>query len=235
MNIFEFISKNHDVLSVCVSIIVGFATIITSIATIIVAKNQSKLSEIQNQMQNRINQPIFEVRTYQTQDGNDGKYGTEFLEVNNVGANIVSCAVDPTAFFILSRIENGQKNSLYMKIEDYFYASSHDSENEKNIHRSFCPGNNRVFCEGYMAAVEDSKGSDVLYFFDKTILIKVEYKDIFGANHIVYYQDKREIDEEAYKYYFSKAQEDFPDWSITLNNIDYPSAKARIDELCLGK
>jgi len=229
--LFNYISKNKTDIPTYVSIVVGIATVLTSIATIIVAVRQNKISAIQNQMQDSINQPVFDIRYYQIQDKDDGLYGTTILDVNNVGQRVLSCDVMATAFFCLSKNDHNHKDTVIIKIDDYFYVSTKDSSNPNNIKHCFCPGNNRVFCTEYRNALNDPDKGDALFFFDEILLVKVDYTDVFNKQHTLYFDTNKPIDKVTYQHYFIENQK-YNEIDIhSLNKISYRRMKDIINSL----
>lgn len=124
--ILDYLARNKDSLSILVSIVVGIATLITSIVSIHVMMSQNKISQEQTDIQKSQIQPIFTIVVHQQQDFDDGKYGTEVLNVRNLGSKVLDYSVDVDVFFQLSRHEKMQNDTIYFEIPDYFNASYSD-------------------------------------------------------------------------------------------------------------
>lgn len=227
---YDFIFHHKDFIAIIVAIIVGFATIVTSITSVILTKHQIKISEKQNQMQDLMNQPIFEISLSQQQDSDDGLYGTDILEINNIGDKMTSCDVSVSVFFCLSKYNDGIIDTLNIKVDDYFLFRCRDYANQNNVNCFVCPGNNRIFANGYLAAIEDSKKGDAIYFYDMVILVRIVYKDKFKKEHTLYFNEKNEIDETTYNYYFEKSEKDFDHISYRLDEVNYSEMKELLDK-----
>ena len=66
--ILDYLSRNKDSLSILVSIVVGIATLITSIVSIHVMMSQNRISQEQTDIQKSQIQPIFTIVVHQQQD-----------------------------------------------------------------------------------------------------------------------------------------------------------------------
>ena len=91
--IVKYLLENKDLIALISSILIGFATIIISIISAYYVCQQTKIYREQTNIQKKQNQPIFVVKIWQQQDGDDGKYGTEILEVHNYGSRILKCNI----------------------------------------------------------------------------------------------------------------------------------------------
>lgn len=206
----KYLSENSEIIALLVSIVVGIATIITSAVNVYLVKCQIDINKEQNALQKKQCQPIFDIVIKQQQDSDDGKYGTDILEVRNIGGKIPFCKIESSVFFCLSYHHKGIRDSICVKIADYFYASISNTVGDGLITQEWCPGNNRKFCEGYFQAINDSH-DETVYFYDKIVLLKIDYKDIMNESHTIYYKKNIQISEEQYKYYFDAADQS---WNI---------------------
>ena len=75
--------ENKDLIALISSILIGIATIIISVISAYFVYQQTKIYREQTDIQKKQPQPVFVVRIWQQQDGDDGKYGTEILEVHS--------------------------------------------------------------------------------------------------------------------------------------------------------
>lgn len=96
--ILDYLARNKDSLSILVSIVVGIATLITSIVSIHVMMSQNRISQEQTDIQKSQIQPIFTIVVHQQQDFDDGKYGTDVLNVRNLGSKVLDYSVDVDVF-----------------------------------------------------------------------------------------------------------------------------------------
>lgn len=102
-NIVKYLLENKDLIALLSSFLIGVATIIISIISAYYVCQQTKIYREQTNIQKKQNQPIFVVKIWQQQDGDDGKYGTEILEVHNYGSRIQKCAISTSVFYRLVR------------------------------------------------------------------------------------------------------------------------------------
>lgn len=220
----NFLLENKDVITLIVSIVVGFSTMATSFVSISIMKQQSRLSEEQNEMQKLQNQPIFDISVYQQQDSDDGKYGTDILEIRNIGEKMTSCEITTNVLFAISYHNLNTRDTIYAEVKDYFMATVHNGNDKGGVEKRWCPGNNRVFCEGYDASMKDSKDG-TYYFYDKIVLIKIEYTDILREKHTVYFKHGKEITESEYNHYLDATKQVFGYEFFSLNSVDYHHLK----------
>lgn len=225
----DFLQENKDVIGLLVSIVIGIATITTSFVSISIMRQQSRLAKEQNEIQKLQNQPIFDICVYQQQDGDDGKYGTDILEIRNIGEKMTSCEITTNVYFAISYHNLSTRDTIYAEVKDYFMATVHNSNDNGLVEKRWCPGNNRIFCEGYDASMKDSKDSTD-YFYDKIVLVKIEYKDVLREKHVVYFKRGKEIEESEYSHYLNASKQVFGYELFSLNTVDYRHLKEVLDE-----
>ena len=221
---------NKDLIALISSILIGIATIIISIISAYYVCQQTKIYREQTNIQKKQTQPIFVVKIWQQQDGDDGKYGTEILEVHNYGSRIQKCAISTSVFYRLVRNKNLQNDTIYAQVLDYFNSSVIDNSNDTMIERMWGTGNNRIFAENYMQAIQVSKKEDGLYFFDKIILSKITYTDILGEEHTLFFDRNNEISEEIYNGYFDASRKVWNNIAFSLDKISFNLMKEKMDE-----
>lgn len=227
---FDYLMTHREEIQVVFSFVVGIATIITSFVNVYLVKCQLDINKEQTALQKSQNQPIFDIYVRQQQDSDDGKYGTDVMEVRNIGTKIKFCKVESTVFFCLSKHHLSQRDSLYAEVKDYFYATVNSNVGDGLIMQQWCPGNNRIFCEGYNEALNDSH-DDIHYFYDKVRLLKIDYLDILDENHTQYYKDNIQISKEQYNHYFDSASASWGVQFFTLRDDIYKIMKKKIDEV----
>lgn len=221
---------NKDLIALISSILIGIATIIISIISAYYVCQQTKIYREQTNIQKKQTQPIFVVKIWQQQDGDDGKYGTEILEVHNYGSRIQKCAISTSVFYRLVRNKDLQNDTIYAQVLDYFNSSVIDNSNDTMIERMWGTGNNRIFAENYMQAIQVSKNGDGLYFFDKIILSKITYTDILGEEHTLFFDRNNEISEEIYNGYFDVSRKVWNNIAFSLDKISFNLMKEKMDE-----
>ena len=223
----DYLATYKDSLSILITLIIGVATLITSIVSIHVMMSQNKISQEQTDIQKSQVQPIFSIVVHQQQDMDDGKYGTDVLNVRNIGAKIQDFTVDVNVFFRLSRHDMARNDTIYFEVLDYFNASSVDKTGNELIKSTFGVSNNRLFFYLYQQALDIShKG--VIYFLDKVILTKITYIDVLKKGHVVYFDEGREISQQQYQNYFDYAQQT-SNAGFALQKLKFAQMKAQID------
>lgn len=227
----KYLLENKELVALLSSIFIGFATIIISVVSAYFVYQQTKIYREQTDIQKKQNQPIFVTKIWQQQDSDDGKYGTEILEVHNYGSRIQKCAISTSVFYRLVCNNELKNDTIYAEVLDYFYSSVIDNSNDTMIERTWGTGNNRLFAENYMQAIQASKKGDCLYFFDKIILLKIKYTDILGEKFTLFFDRNNEISEEVYNEYFDVSKKVWNNMVFSLNNISFNRMKKKIDEI----
>lgn len=237
----EYLTNNKDWLTLVVSIIVGFSTIIATFINAFLVYRQNKISLRQKSLQEKQNQPVFRISTRLEHDKSDGIYGTEYIIINNLGhATMEPCDVDVITYFKLRKHQFGQTDILlYFPIRDYFYLSNEGNTGDDEIFFSYGSGNNRKFGELYDAVLQANDSSKhsqstCLFFLDKVILTKIKYKDIYDDEHVRYYINKMAVSDDKYNNIVSQgytAEKDKNyDYSLySINTISFSAMKQVID------
>ena len=226
----KYLLENKELVALLSSIFIGVATIITSVISAYFVYQQTKIYREQTDIQKKQNQPIFVTKIWQQQDSNDGKFGTEILEVHNYGSRFQTCAISTSVFYRLARNKELQNDTIYAEVSDYFNSSVIDNSNDTMIKRTWRTGNNRIFAENYMQAIQASKNGDVLYLFDKIILSEITYTDILGEKHTLYFDRNNEISEEIYNKYFDASRKIWNNIAFSLNGISFDLIKKKLEE-----
>lgn len=221
---------NKDLIALISSILIGIATIIISVISAYFVYQQTKIYREQTDIQKKQTQPVFVVRIWQQQDGDDGKYGTEILEVHNYGSRILKCNISTMVLYRLARNKELKNDTIYAQVLDYFNSSVIDNSNDTMIKRTWRTGNNRIFAENYMQAIQVSKKGDGLYFFNKIILSKITYTDILGEEHTLFFDRNNEISEEIYNGYFDVSRKVWNNIAFSLDKISFNLMKEKMDE-----
>lgn len=228
-NIIDFLNTHKEILTLCVSIVVGVSTIITSVVSCNVMRGQYRIYEEQTKIQKLVTQPVFEIYISQQQDSDDGKYGTETIEIRNISNKMSSCKVSTNVFFALSYQHLTDRDTIYAEVKDYFLIAVHNSNDTGVVEKRWCPGNNRIFCEGYNASIKDCH-DNTYYLYDRIILTKIEYQDILKEPHTIYFRSGYEISEEEYLHYFNESKKTFGERFFSLNDIKYDYLKSVLEK-----
>lgn len=112
----KYLLKNKELVALLSSIFIGGATIITSVISAYFVYQQTKIYREQTDIQKKQNQPIFVTKIWQQQDSNDGKFGTEILEVHNYGSRFQTCAISTSVFYRLARNKELQNDTIYAEV-----------------------------------------------------------------------------------------------------------------------
>lgn len=202
--------------------IIAITALFVSIVTAIAVWKQAKIDKTLSQLQIAREQPFFKVCTRLEQDTDDGTYGTEHLVVKNKGFQNITPKVSRTVLFEMSRNRNGDKDSILVKVADYFNYTETDNADDEIIYHSLGRGNNRVFHKLYMEALADKGEDGVYYWFDKIILVKIDYTDLLKEKHSVYFINKVVVDKDEYQKMLSRVNKE----DYYLSSLDYQKIKA---------
>lgn len=221
---FDWISNNKDfvtTVSAFATCVLGVATLIVSIVSVVFLCRQTKINEKLSRLQVAIEQPFFRISTRLERDSDDGAYGTEHLFVENKGFHNVTSKISRTVLFKLTKNHMGNSDSVYIKVGDYFNLTE-STENDDVVYHSLGMGNNRVFFNLYMEALKDRDEDGTFYWLEKVILVQIDYTDVLKDNRSVYFVDKEEVDRNAYEEIMSRVH----DGVFCLNHLDYQEIKA---------
>lgn len=224
----KFLTDNKETITLIVSIVVGIATIITSVVNLYLVKCQVNLTKEQSNIQKSQNQPIFDINIKQQKNGNDGKYDTDILEVRNIGSKVLACKVNTDVFFCLSRHDHNHNDSIYAHVVDYFFVTTNNIVGDGMITQQWCPDNNRIFCDGYFQSLKDSHDG-IYYFYEKIVLLKIDYEDIMHENHTLYYKGDLQINKDQYSHYFASAEQVWNVHTFSLSDNIYDEMKRKVD------
>lgn len=197
--IIKHLQRYKDIYTLCVSIIAAVSTLICSLISIGVLRNQIT-------MQKNLNQPIFSVYTTIDCDkeNEDDFKGTEYLFVENNGQKYISSHVEETVFFSLEKNFKGTRTKVIVEIPDYFFVGYTNSSQQSSIvYKGEGIGSNRLYNKLYNEAINDLENEFTLYSIEKIFLVRVAYTDIYNEEHVKYYKDNQEINKDEYKSIFA--------------------------------
>lgn len=227
-DVFEWISNNKDFVATASAVatcVLGVATLIVSIVSVLFLCRQTKINERLSRLQVAIEQPFYRISTLLERDSNDGTYGTEHLIVENKGFHNVSSKISRTVLFKLTKNHMGNSESVFINVGDYFYLTE-STENDEVVYHSWGKGNNSVFFNLYMEALKDRDVEEIFYWLEKVILVQIEYTDVLKDNRSVYFIDKEEVDRNAYEDVVSQIH----DGVLCLNQLEYQKIKALLPD-----
>ena len=202
--------------------IIAITALFVSIVTAVAVWKQTRIDKTLSQLQIAREQPFFKVCVMLEMDTDDGSYGTEHLVLKNKGFLNITPKVSRTVLFEMSRRRNGDKDSVLVKVVDYFNYTETNNADDEVIYHSFGRGNNRAFHKLYTEALGDKGEDGVYYWFDKIVLVKIDYTDLLKEKHSVYFINKVEVDKDEYQKMLSRVyKEDY-----YLSSLDYQKIKA---------
>lgn len=197
-------------------VIIGIATLITSIATICLMVNQNKLQEEANKINTAAISPCFHISQDRIDhDGNSVK-DTEVLTISNIGANLKTPAdIEIRAYYNIKKYAPNANASILVPI-DMYYGAQFPTYNLSGELTSAFLFNNLSYCIDFEAAIHSYSKGNIFYFVSKIDLIKIEYIDTLGEFHKSYYQNNILITEEAY----DKIRQEALDVPYNVTKID---------------
>lgn len=197
-------------------VIIGIATLITSIATICLMVNQNKLQEEANKINTAAISPCFHISQVRIDhDGNSVK-DTEVLTISNIGANLKTPTdIDIRVYYNIKKHAPNANASILVPI-DMYYGVQFPTYNLSGELTSAYFLNNWSQYIAFEQAIHSYSKGNIFYFVSKIDLIKIEYIDTLGKFHKTYYQNNILITEEAY----DKIRQDALDIPYDFTKID---------------
>lgn len=197
-------------------VIIGIATLITSIATICLMVNQNKLQEEANKINTAAISPCFHISQVRIDhDGNSVK-DTEVLTISNIGANLKAPTnIEIRVYYEIKKYTPKTDITLTIPIDGYYWAQFPTEQLCGELTSAYLLNNWSKYIDFEQAIHSYSKGT-IFYFVSKVDLIKIEYIDILGKYHNSYYQNNSLITEEVYY----KIKKDATDTSYDVAKID---------------
>ncbi len=197
-------------------IIIGTATLITSIATILLMVNQNQLQEEANKINAATLSPCFHISQVRIDYDGDSIKDTEVLTVNNIGANLKAPTnIEIRVYYIIKKYAPKTNATLTVPINGYYWGQFPTEQLYGELTSAFLLNNWSNYIDFEQAIHSYSKGN-IFYFASKIDLIKIEYIDILGKYHNSYYQNNSLITEEVYY----QIKQDALDSSYDVAKID---------------
>lgn len=175
--------------------VVALATLITSIVTCQVSKEQKKIVDVQLEMQKKEAQPIFEIKKGLLDYDHDGCNDTEYFTVNIVKNEVQEiCDVKTYTFY---KIDEIQKKDSVARIEKTVYAPVlwfHNHYGGPFGHTGIVACDTTLYNYwSYLSFLGDcmlsKPGEEVSYNCNKIDFIEISYLDIYGTSHTLYFED----------------------------------------------
>lgn len=202
--------------------VLGLATLVVSIISVRFLGVQTKINKKLAQLNIAREQPIFIVRTRYEQDADDDKWGTEHLIIKQIGFPNIVPNIQTTVIFKLTNSLMGDKNSISINVGDYFSRTHLDDSEGETIYHTKRDSNHRRYCDLYMEAIHDKNEDGSVLFFDKIILVRIEYTDILNTKQTRFFMNKDEVDELVYQNVLSNVYNE----QYRLFDIKYDTIKS---------
>ena len=197
-------------------IIIGIATLITSIATILLMVNQNKLQEEANIINAATLSPCFHISQARIDYDGNGIKDTEILTVNNIGANLKAPTnIEISVYYKVKKYTPKTDITLTIPIDGYYWAQFPTEQLYGELTSAYLLNNWSKYIDFEQAIHSYSKGG-IFYFVSKVDVIKIEYIDTLGISHKSYYQNNSLITEEVYY----RIKKDATDTSYDVAKID---------------
>ena len=197
-------------------VIIGIATLITSIATICLMVNQNELQNEANKINAAALSPCFYISYARIDSDSNNINDTEILTIDNIGANVKTPTnIKIRVYYNIKKHAPNVNASILVPINMYYGIQFPTNKLSGELTRVYFLNNWSQYIAFEQAIHSYSKGN-IFYFASKIDLIKIEYIDTLGKFHKTYYQNNSLISEEAYN-------------KITQDALDIPYDFTKID------
>ena len=158
------------------TIILGLASLITAYATIKALNTQNRIQKETLSLQQKAEQPIFNVSKDLLDYDKDGIYDTYVLNIYNEGKTSHNVNVSITTLFECKISKQDLQKTMLFKINGYYWAQQSHQNLTGLLFRAFLVNNHSHFD-----------------------LIHITYVDITGVNQNIDYKDRALIDKNLYE------------------------------------
>lgn len=203
------------------TIILGLASLITASATIKALNIQNHIQKETLKLQQKAEQPIFNISKDLLDYDENGVYDTYVLNIYNEGATSQNVNVSITTLFECKICKQDSQKTFLFNISGYYWAQQTHQNLTGLLFRAFLVNNHSYFCDLYNSTIEKSISPEY-YFISHFDLIHITYVDINGDNQSIYYKDRTLIDKNLYENIIS---------SITNKNNPIDIEKVTFDDL----
>ena len=180
------------------TIILGLASLINAYATIKALNTQNRIQKETLSLQQKAEQPIFNVSKDLLDYDKDGIYDTYVLNIYNEGKTSHNVNVSITTLFECKISKQDLQKTMLFKINGYYWAQQSHQNLTGLLFRAFLVNNHSYFCNLYNSTIEKSIFPEY-YFISHFDLIHITYVDINGVNQNIYYKDRALIDKNLYE------------------------------------
>lgn len=203
------------------NIILGASSLVTTYATIRALNIQNHVQKETLSLQQKAEQPIFNVSKDLLDYDKDGIYDTYVLNIYNEGKTSHNVNVSITTLFECKICKQDSQKTFLFNISGYYWAQQTHQNLTGLLFRAFLVNNHSYFCDLYNSTIEKSISPEY-YFISHFDLIHITYVDINGVNQSIYYKDRTLIDKNLYENIIS---------SITNKNNPIDIEKVTFDDL----
>lgn len=203
------------------TIILGLASLITAYATIKALNTQNLIQKETLRLQQKAEQPIFNISKELLDYDEDGIYDTYVLNVHNEGKTSQNVSVSVSTLFECEISKPDLRKTLLFKIDGYYWVQQTHQNLTGLLFRAFFVNNHSLFCNIYKSTIEKSISPEY-YFITHFDLVHISYVDINGVSQDVYYKDRVLIDKGIYENIIS---------SIVNKNNPFDIEKVTFDDL----
>lgn len=197
-----------DKITTVITCIATVAAAIAAICFCITACNSNAISKRQLGTQQSEHQPIFRVNSNLLKDENSPVFNNEVLTITYEGHSPKQVdSVQVNTYFEIDRNYNGQSDTIYVPVVDYFTAS-HTDINGGTIYVAYGPDNNKYFGLFYNECINKSK-TGTFYFTTKLHLVKIDYVDIDGISHTTCFIKNKLAEQKQYDKIISESKAAF--------------------------
>ena len=175
------------------TIVLGMTSIITAIATI-------RALSTQNKMQQKAQQPIFNVKYYSEDWNKDGVYDTHTIKIYNEGHIVKHIPYkNIRTFYRLDTYNDNREVKHYLfEITGFYLFSFFNSELAGEVHFAFLQNNHTLYRALCDEALNRSLLPNTYYNISKYDLIRIKYMDVEDDVFDVFYKNNIPITAENY-------------------------------------
>lgn len=138
------------------TIILGLASLITAYATIKALNTQNRIQKETLSLQQKAEQPIFNVSKDLLDYDKDGIYDTYVLNIYNEGKTSHNVNVSITTLFECKISKQDLQKTMLFKINGYYWAQQSHQNLTGLLFRAFLVNNHSYFCNLYNSTIEKS-------------------------------------------------------------------------------
>lgn len=222
--------------------LVALATLITSVVACHLSYEQTKIVDNQLELMRREKQPIFEISLSIIDSDSDGRDDTECLRINLIKNEVKEIMnVRCYTYYKLEKYFKGSKefridSTIYVPVNGYFgshgipygHVGNIVSDTTENNFWSYSIFRTECLDKTLAGLQKDNAG----YSCCKIDFIEIDYKDVYGLNDTVFFEDSRLSTRDSYLYVEELADKIFGNnrnhfYSVKLDDVLSMSAREK--------